>query len=92
MSSALVNFLPNDNILDQSKFKAYGDDKLKVIQMVSFVWIRQKTLREDKKMLLTSIFFSSLNVFKRLSSGSLKVRIVLTKQKISRLVQYKNIR
>ena len=29
--------LPNDEILDQSKFKAFADDKLKVIQMEKFV-------------------------------------------------------
>ena len=29
--------LPNDNILDLSKFKAFANDKLKVIQMAKFV-------------------------------------------------------
>ena len=33
----LLNPVPNDKILDQSKFKAFADDKLKVIQMAKFV-------------------------------------------------------
>ena len=33
----MFNSLPNYKILDQSKLKAFADDKLKVIQMAKFV-------------------------------------------------------
>ena len=36
-SRTLSNSLQNDKILDQSKLKAFADDKLKVIQMAKFV-------------------------------------------------------
>ena len=45
--------LPNDKILDWSKFKALAEDKINV---------------EKKKMLVTSIFSFSQNVFKSLLS------------------------
>ena len=32
-----LNSLPNDQISDQSKLKAFADDKLRVIQMTKFV-------------------------------------------------------
>ena len=32
-----VNSLPNDKILDLSKFKAFADDKIKILKMMIFV-------------------------------------------------------
>ena len=32
-----LTLLPNDNISDQSKLKAFADDKLKVIKMAKFL-------------------------------------------------------
>ena len=66
MHSQVVHSLQNDKILDQSKLKAFADDKLKVIQMAKFVLGKIENTVEKKKMLVTSIFFSSHNVFKRL--------------------------
>ena len=34
---SLVNLLPKNRILDQSKLKAFANDKLKMIQMAKFV-------------------------------------------------------
>ena len=36
-SETTFNSLPNDNILDLSKFKAFADDKINVIQKLKFV-------------------------------------------------------
>ena len=60
------NSLPNDKILDWSKLKAFADDKINVANMMIFVFDRVKTLWEKEKMLVTSIFSFSLNVFKKL--------------------------
>ena len=69
--SLVINSLPNNKILDQSEFKAFADDK---IILFSRNWnsFREewKTLWEKEKMLVTSIFSFSHNVFKRpLSQG-----------------------
>ena len=62
-----INSLQND-ILDCSKLKAFAEDRIKIL--IIFVFDRLKTLWRKKKMLVTSIlvtsiFFFSLNVFKR---------------------------
>ena len=59
-------FLPNDKISDQSKLKAFAEDKLKVIQMAKFVLDKIENIVRKEEMLVTSIFFFSHNVFKRL--------------------------
>ena len=49
--------------MDLPKLKAFSNDKVNVSQ--NFVlWKVRKTLREKEKMLVTSIFSFSLNVFK----------------------------
>ena len=35
-----VNSLPNDNFLDRTKFKAFGDDKLNVAKIMISVFYR----------------------------------------------------
>ena len=63
--------------LDWSKLKACADDKINITENLKYVFERQKTMWEKEKMLGTSIFLFSLNVFKRLFySGSLKKGIV----------------
>ena len=63
--------------MDWSKLKASADDKLNVNEKMEFVLEGLKTLLEKEKMLVTSIFSFSNNVFKRLFYwGSLKVGIV----------------
>ena len=57
--------LPNDKILDWSKFKAFADIKIKELKMMILVLIGLKTLLDKEKMLVTSIFSFTLNVFKR---------------------------
>ena len=58
-----LNSLPNDEILDQSKFNAFADDKIDVTKESKFVLGRVETLWEKEKMLVTSIFSFSHNVF-----------------------------
>ena len=36
-TAKIFNSLPNDKILDQSKFKAFADDKINVTQKLKFV-------------------------------------------------------
>ena len=59
-----VNSLPNNKILDLSKSKAFADNKIKAKLMI-FVPIGLKTFWEKEKMLVTSIFSFSRNVFQR---------------------------
>ena len=59
---AFSNSLPNDKIIDWSKLKVFADDKLNLAKRM----IGLKKLLEKEKMLVTSIFSFSLNVFKRL--------------------------
>ena len=39
-----ISSLPNDKILDQSKFKAFADDKIKVTQKLKFVLRRTENI------------------------------------------------
>ena len=76
------NLLPNEKILKSNKLKALAEDKIKVVQIMISVcgqkftcglkqyiilyWIGSETLWEKEKMLVTSIFSFSHNVFKKL--------------------------
>ena len=40
------NSLPNNKILDWSKFKAFADDKIKVLKMMIFVFDRVENISE----------------------------------------------
>ena len=61
------NTLPNDKFLDWSKFKALADDKINGNRNFKFVLGKVENLSGKKeKMLITSIFFFSQNVFKSL--------------------------
>ena len=63
------NPLQDDKILGLPKLKAFADDKSNVTQNVKVVFQRIENIvgkEEKKKMLVTSIFFFSHNVFKRL--------------------------
>ena len=55
LCSKRFNSLPNDKILDWSKFKAFADDKINVTEKLNFVLGR-----------VESIFSFSHDVFKRL--------------------------
>ena len=43
---SLVNSLPNDTILDWSKFKAFADDKINVTEKLKFVLVRVENIVE----------------------------------------------
>ena len=62
----MVNSLPNDKIYDRSKLKAFADDNINVEKKIEIgVGKGRKHCGKRRKMLLTSIFSFSLNVFKR---------------------------
>ena len=69
----IFNPSPNNRILNLSIFKAFATDSLNVAKMVILVFERvKKTLWEKEKMLVTSIFSFSRDVFKiSLPLGSL---------------------
>ena len=64
-----VNTLPNDKIFHWSKLKACADDKINVTEILRFVWRRVENIVGKEKMLVTSIFSFSHNVFKSFSVG-----------------------
>ena len=68
-----VYSLPNDKILDQSNLKDFEDNKISMAYVTTFVVERVENIEGKGKMLVTSIFSFSLNVFKRpLCQGRLK--------------------
>ena len=59
-----MNSLPNNKILGLPKLKAFADDKINVTQKLKFALGRgRKHCGKRKKMLVTSIFSFSHNVF-----------------------------
>ena len=64
----VINSLPNDKIWDVTKLKAFADDKLYIGKMtISFYdRVREKTLWEREKILVTSIFSFSHSFFQSL--------------------------
>ena len=58
--------LPNDKILAHSKLKALADNKINVTQKFQFVLGRVENILGKGKMLVTSIFSFSQNLFKSL--------------------------
>ena len=77
------NPLPNKNILDLSKFKAFADDKINVTRKLKFALVRVENIvgkAENAGYLVTSIFSFPHNVFKRLlSQGREKSGLFLVK-------------
>ena len=68
----IFNSLPNNKIL-----KAFADDKINVSQIMISVFDRVENIVVMEKMLVTSIFTFSHNIFKKLLSwGLLKVGIL----------------
>ena len=62
----IINTLPNDKIVDMSKLKAFADDKLDVTEEIENCPEKgRKQCGKKEKMLVSSIFSFSHNVFKR---------------------------
>ena len=59
-----MNSSPNKKTLDLSKFKAFTDDNMNVIEKLKLVLGRVDNCGKNEKMLVTSIFFFSHHVFK----------------------------
>ena len=62
----VLNSLPNNKFIDWSKLKAFADGKLNLADKLKFVLGRAENILGKKKILVTSIFYFSQNVFKRL--------------------------
>ena len=62
------NLSPNDKLFDLSKLKAFADDKSNLTQNLKFVLDGAENIVGKEKMLVTSIFSFSYNVFKSLPS------------------------
>ena len=63
-SRECVLSLLHDKILDWSIFKSLADNKINVTQNLKFVLGKVENIWEKEKMLVTSIFSFSKNVFK----------------------------
>ena len=64
----MVNPFPHDKILDQTKLKAFADDKLNVTKVIISVCDRAENIVGKGEIACTSNFSFSHNVFKRLLS------------------------
>ena len=64
----MLNPFPHDKILDQTKLKAFADDKLHVTKMIISVPDRAENIVGKGEIACTSNFSFSYNVFKRLLS------------------------
>ena len=64
----IFNPFPHDKILDQTKLKAFADDKLNVKKMIISVNDRIEKIVGKGEIVCTSNFSFSHNVFKRLLS------------------------
>ena len=63
-----LNPFPHDKILDQTKLKAFADDKLNVTKMVISVFHRVENIEGKGEIACTSNFSFSHIVFQRLLS------------------------
>ena len=63
-----LTILPDDKILDQTKLKAFADEKLDVTKMIISVFERMENIVGKGEIACTSNFSFSHNVFKRLLS------------------------
>ena len=66
--SHIINPFPHIKILDQTKLKAFADDKLNVTKMIFSAFDRVENIVEKGEIACTSNFSFSRNVFKRLLS------------------------
>ena len=60
------NSLPNSRIFDWSKLKGFADNKSNMAQVIAILFDRVENIVGKEKMLVTSIFSFSHNVFKKL--------------------------
>ena len=63
-----VNPFPHDKIMNQTKLKAFADDKLNVTKMIISVFDRVENIVEKGEIAGTSNFSFTHNIFKRLLS------------------------
>ena len=68
MAQLFPNPFPHDKILDQTRLKAFADDKLNITKIVISVFDRVENIVGKGEIACTSNFSFSHNVFKRLLS------------------------
>ena len=61
----MIDSLPNNIILDQSKLKAFADDKINITKKLKFILWKAENIVGKGENAVTSIFSFSQNVFKR---------------------------
>ena len=77
VSGSILNSLQNDKISDQSKFKAFADDKINLTQKLKFVKGREENIVGKGENAGYQHFLLFPQCFHQFSSsGSLKVGIV----------------
>ena len=59
----MMNSLPNDTILDQSKLKGFADDKLNVTQKLKFILGRVETIVGKRRKCWLPAFFPFPTMF-----------------------------
>ena len=76
----ILNSLPNDKMLDPSKFKAFADDKLNVNQKSQFLFLGVGNIVERRENAAYQYFLLFPKFFQKASfSVSLKVALLGTK-------------
>ena len=73
----VINPLPDDKTLDQTKLKAFADDKLNVTKMIVSVFDRVENIVGKGEIVCTSNFSFSHNVFKRLLLSQMHQKVSL---------------
>ena len=68
LEAQFLNPFPHDKILDQSKLKAFADDKLNLTKMIITVFYRVENIVGKGEIACLSNFSFSHNVFKSLLS------------------------
>ena len=77
ISATSFKCLPNDKILDQTKFKAFADNNFIVAEMLTFVFYRLEKIPGKGENAGYQHFLLFPQCFQKASiSGSLKVNIV----------------
>ena len=85
-----INPFLHDKNLDQTKLKAFADDKLDVTKMVIYVFDRIENIVGNGEIACTSNFFFSHNVFKRLLSQTRR-KVSLCGNGLSRIPYHKEV-
>ena len=86
-TATILNSLPNDNILDWPKFKAFADYKLKMVQIIKFLFDGVENVIEKSENNGYQHLILFRQCFQKFScSGSLKVKTECLFPRVSQLI------